>query len=675
MYQKRDPIAIKELSVVVLARIYMLTHKYQTLIREVVTPTLPAFTTACLQNLKPVSTSKAAVITPPMSFTETVLEAFSMLISLYPTTLRPYISQIRSVVRPYLAPTSSDDVLVPQTLQDSSRRLATRLHIAAAKNGGADEWAKHFGGLIREIHETADQVFRGILENWEPSTGYTRQPVDFGAEPSGGSTSTERLPQWVGIQAGSERMTGLLGCLTECLRCATKVAVTIPISTVMDFITRVSLIIPPVPGKDKNEYAQMNAAIGREEKDDLWAVFPDIQVATLQLTHAMVRRLGKNFTPLAQETLDQVVRIVDTGYRLPEVRSIAFALTIELLQLNGPTMPKAQVDALQLVSMTCCRDLLGAAGHLKVPKQQTSMAQNGTKSSATQNADAFLKSNAEDEYISVALDTEHLSSAKHLLTALFNHLPQQHIVPNLRFRMLRTAILCQLKDAQVASILNPAKDRNGRTAQVILPYLHQQFPHDEAVEILRFNFRPVTTGPKADMLDTDDEMEVEPEKPVEKSVDEFTYDRPFQISSAPPTTQADAELTTVKSAPLPPGIVAEELPSPFLPQPVVVTAAEAEADVTPPAASTVSTNIIPLKRKNEEDGKAVTTSKRVDIAVVTPDPGFGAMGTLVEDTLAKVAVPATVIQPDAGVKGEDSESDDESVHLNMDLDSDVDEEE
>ena len=200
--------------------------------------------------------------------------------------------------------------------------------------------------------------------------------------------------------------------------------------------------------------------------------------------------------------------------------------------------------------------------------------------------------NAEDETVSVSLDAEHVSSAERLLTSSFSHLPQQHMNPDLRSRMLRTAILCQLRDAQVASILNPAKDKNGRTAQVILPYLHQQFPHDEAVEILRFNFRPVFGGGKGggDPLgvgaDDEDDMDIDSEVPVEKPADGFTFDRPFQVTSTASVTQTTtaSEPVVARTAPPAPAIAAEIQPSPFLPQPVVS-----------PLPATV-----PLKRKSEE---------------------------------------------------------------------------
>jgi pre-rRNA-processing protein RIX1 len=652
-YQKRDPMVTKELCVVTLTKIYMLVHKYQTLIREITTPTLPTFATACLQILKPASSSKA--VKAPFTLVETIFEAFSTLIPLYPTTLRPSGTQLRSSAKLYLAPTTSDAIFIPEGVQDSSRRLVIRLHMTAAKNGGSEEWSKHLTGLIKEFHETTEQVFRAIQENWESTSGYRRQQVNFDAEPHGGSSSSEQLPEWTGVQAGSERMVGLLGYIAEFLRCGTKVAVTIPISAITDLVARISSIMPPMLGRGKSVSVQMSPAAGREEKDELWTVFPDIQVAILELLLSVEQRLGKNYTPLAQETLDQALRMFESGYRHPELRTATFSLASELLQLCGPTMAKNNVDALALVIKSCCRDLLGSAGQIKVPKPPASSTlQNGSKSkTVTQNADSFLSSNAEEESIFVSLSPQHLSAAEKLLVALFSYLPQHHINSSLRSRMLKTAILSPSKDAQVASVLHPSRDKTGRTPQVILPYLHRQFPNDDSVEVLRFNFRPTAIGTRNDFMDMDDNMESEDEASAEKSSNGFTFDRPFEATFINPPNGNMVDETKTKLAPLVPMVVTEVKPSPFLPQ-----GTKAAATDELPIQSAAENS---LKRKNED--VQVAASKRIEVAAADTsivDPGFGSVAALVESSLEQIT----------RANAEQADSDDESVHLNMDLDSD-----
>lgn len=662
-----------------LIKIYTLMHAYPTLVREIVTPTLPTFATACLQILKPPASSKAPKI--PNSLVETIFEAFSTIVPLYPTTMRQFAGKIRTEARSFIAPTISDGTIIPTSLQASSRRLVIKLHMTAVKGGDSTEWAKHLDGLIKTFHSTANQVFRAIQESWEPVSGHrsdhTSNKMNFDKEPQGGSISPDQFSPWNGIYAGSERMIGLLDFIGEYLRCRTKTVITIPVSELIDIITRVSSIMPPIPGKEKHQSVQMNAAVGREEKDELWTVFPYIQLAAVRLLHTMIRRLGRNFVPVAQESLEQLLRMFESCYRLPEIRTMTFTLTHEILQIYGTTMAKLTVESLGLVIKSCCRDLLGSAGHLKRPKQLTSTLQDGQKNkSVSQNADAFLNNNAEDESVTVSLSAEHISAAETLLTTLFSRVPQQHLPSSLRAHMLKTAILCRNRDAQVASVLHPSRDRSGRTPQVILPYLTQQFSRDESVEILRFNFRPLVTGARDDFfMDVDDEQ-VEDEVEERPSTNSFLFNRPFEPSSA--FSSSISATATTAEAPIIPVTRPTEMevtaPSLFLSKPSSETVVTSEEHTTIVEQSPPNNS---LKRKNEDADIAV--SKRVEIdttATTISSASVSSTRTATATLDAPGRDPATSKSKVASQedKDEDDESDDESVHLNMELDSDSEDE-
>ncbi|KAJ2985049.1 hypothetical protein NUW58_g5739 [Xylaria curta] len=416
--QKKDPAITKELCIVTITKIYVLMHEYPTLVREIVTPNLPKFAKACLQILKPPVSSKVGKA--PYSLVETIFEAVSTLVALHPTTLREFVGKFKAEIRPFLVPTISDNILIPTSLQASSQRLAIRLHMTAAKGGDSTEWTKHVEELVKAAHSTADQVFRAVRETWESTSGYKPQTVNIDAEPQGGSGDLDQLPRWIGVQAGSERIIGLLQFIGEYLRCRTRVAVTVPITALVDIASRISSIKLP-SGKERSD-SGMNPAIGREERDELWAVFPDIQVAAMGMHLALIQRLGKGYIPLAQDTLDQTLRILQSIYRLPQARTTAFILAKELLRLCGPTLPKFTVESLGLLVRCCCRDLLGASGYLPKPKvSNSSIPQNGQKPKLiSQNADAFLPGKSQDDMMSVSLSAEHLSAAEALLTTLFN---------------------------------------------------------------------------------------------------------------------------------------------------------------------------------------------------------------------------------------------------------------
>ncbi|KAI1393439.1 uncharacterized protein F4822DRAFT_12958 [Hypoxylon trugodes] len=658
--QRKDPAVVKDLCIVTLVKIYTSMHAYPTLVREIVTPTLPTFATACLQILKPPASSKAAKI--PNSLVETIFEALSTILPLYPTTLRQFASKIRAGTRPYTVPTISDGMIVPASLQASSRRLAIRLHMTAVKGGDSSEWAKHLDGLIRSFYATAEQVLRAVQIDWSSIPGHApkSQNVDFDKELQGGGTNPDQLPAWTGLYAGSERMIGLLDFIGEYLRCRAKTVVTIPFSSITGAIGIISSIIPPIPGNEKSTSIIMNPAVGREEKDELWTVFPDIQLAAMRLLLVAIQRLRRNIVPVAQESLEQLVRMFESNYRLPETRIMTFILTRELLQLCGPTLPKLTVESLSLVVKACCRDLLGSAGHLKRPKQTASAIQNGLKNTlVSQNADAFLGNGAEDESISVALSADHVSAAGELLTTLFSHLPQQYIPSSLRAYMLKTAILCQNKDAQVASVLHPARDKSGRTPQVILPYLTQQFSHDDSVEILRFNFRPFSTGLRDDIMEIDDAI-VEDEPEEKPPSNDISFGQPFvpfamNPSEALAAAAKNAEISRNVS-PVRPVEVAVKAPNPFVfkPSETIVTSEEEYTIVTQPTPANS------LKRKNEDADIAV--SKRIEVDTETSISASAP--TELERTLS-TKVNAKSVQEDS-----DKESDNESIHLNMELDSD-----
>ncbi|KAF2972866.1 hypothetical protein GQX73_g812 [Xylaria multiplex] len=547
--------------------------------------------------------------------------------------------------------------------------------MTVAKGGDSTEWTKHIEELVRALHSTADQVFRAVQETWESTTGYKPQPVNIDAEPQGGSENLDQFPRWVGVQAGGERIIGLLDFITEYLHCRTRAAVTLPITAIVDITLRIFSLKPPSSSTERLD-SGMNPAIGREERDELWTVFPDIQIATMKIHVALIKRLEENYTPLAQETLDQTLRILQSAYRLPRVRTTTFILVKEILRLCGPTLPKVTVENLGLLMKCCCHDLLGAAGYLPRPKTQShSLSQNGQKSkTVSQNADVFVHGKSQDDIVSVSLSTEHVNAAEAFLTTLFSYLPQQHISSSLRSQMLKTSILCRNRDAQVASILHPARDGSGRTTQVILPYLTQQFPRDENVEILRFNFRPVATGPSNEFMEIDDAMAIKEDEEGQAGpmTTGFSFGQGFDTHFSS-TSVAPAPTIQFKASSPIPMRSAEAIETPFLARPSEVKArSESELTIAEPPTSTSS-----LKRKNEDVSAEISLSKRVEIDI-TRESVQGTEPAHFDTTTpaTKTTTVASASEQTRGLQdGESETSDDESVHLNMDLDSDEDDDE
>lgn len=481
----------------------MLVHEYQALVREITSPTLPAFVTACLQLLKaPALSSKFGP--PPMRLVETIGNAICAVTPLYPTTLRPFSTQVKAAFRIYVAPTASDKTLVaPQTLREVSRKLYVLQHYTTPKNGNADEWAKTIQGFLRSSHATADQVFRAVQESWESSSGYVRQGVSHEGQPHGGSDdAAEALPLWNGLPSGADRLIGLLETLAEFFKSPTKIPVITPISTILDLTSRITLIVPPFQGPRRQDGTQLNPAVGRDEKDELWSVLPDIHVAALDLLTALVQRLQENAVSAAADLLHQTVRVFDPHQQIPLVRERAYVLVRELLLLHGPTLPKLSVNALDKTIQSCCRDILTAAGHAG-PKPSPTAANNTTTTSGSKpqhgkpssNADAYLTTTRRPGATSSSdhqIPHTHVAAASALLKMFLSHLPQQHLKQTLRALVDRAAVLSHDKDAMVASVLNPYRTRTGKTLASVFPFLARDFPREGEVEVLRSNLRTVT---------------------------------------------------------------------------------------------------------------------------------------------------------------------------------------
>lgn len=437
-------------------------------------PTLPGYITACLQLIKASPSGQPSK--SPVSLVDTVAYSLSKILPLYPTTMRPFSAQITTALKAYVAPTSSDLLMIPESLRENARRVLVLLHYTAPKNGNSDEWIKGIRAAIKNSHDTADQIFRAVRESWESMTGYRGQAVSSDGEPSGGGDAADELPAWTGIEAGSERLIGLLDFLASHLKTTTKAPVNLPLGDLLDLTSRISLVTLP----SSDDSVDLNPAIGRDEKAELWTVLPDIHTAALRLHLALITRLESNALPLSTDIIDQATRIFKSSHHLPTVRSPAYTLLASLLLLSGPSLPKLTVDTLLPLLHACCHDALP-------PQTTTTPSPAKPKDPSSSNADAFLTASPSTNPLPTATPAPHQSAAARLLPVLFSHLPQRQLTPDARALLDRTAVLAASKPALVASVLHPYKDARGRYYPSLLPFLVRQFPRDQEVEVLRTN--------------------------------------------------------------------------------------------------------------------------------------------------------------------------------------------
>ncbi len=614
-----------------------MTLPYQTLTREITTPTLPTYIASCFNLIAKKPSSKGQA---PASLEDAIFRSFAILLPRHSTTFRPFASQIRSVIRPYVAPTCSDSTFVPSSLKESARRLLIVSHQTTAKNAGGEEWAKAVRELIGETHVTADGVFRAVIEDWESVAGYIGTSVDVDHELQGGGKTKEDLPSWKGIYAGLERMTGLLELLEEYISCKTSTPVTISLGVITDLISRMlSIPIPSSQGPKVYGGVRLHPAVDREERDALWTGMPRIYVAALKLTSSIAEVLGAGFVSLAQGSFDQLCWVFPSGKHSPSFRIIVYQVATKILENMGLSLDKLQVGKLSMIIRTCCQDLSCGPNF-----DSNDIAGQGEKNQVkvhlpNYNADTFLPKRSIALSISEPAETDISLAARMLLPVLLSRVPQQYLDISLRSLIERTAILASHKDAMLASILNPFIGKNGKALPTIMPHLTREFAHDDVVEILLRPRMPLLPSTSSRLLPNDASEEAAEDEVMDYdnepgSVQEGIINDVLSIEQDTATSVASLQSST--------------------------SLAVSQSGVTPATQN-------PLISGGRQDSRPANTS-----AIATPLP------TSTKEFLAHTAhlnvtkqpTPSARVEADVIMSQEEDDSDDESIHLNMELDTD-----
>ena len=469
--------------------IFLLTREHRSLVREITTPSLPGFITSCL------SIAKSDI---PGPLVETVLLALVELIPHHPTSFRPFVDQIRSLILPLTASTPSsvsrskqddDQDEQPTTtsvlLARSSRRLLVLLNVCAPKSTSSESWARSLHAVMEATHATADAVFRAVSEDWESSSTRPRAIRDhesYAAMVSDQTAGSLDLPSWRGIHAGIERLNGLLQTLQAFLATPTSMAVALPVGALLDLLNRVLSMLPPSRGRN----TRTNPEISREEREGLWVGLPLIHASAMELLSLQMSRFGHAFAPASYLVFEEVLWVLENEHASSDVRRTTYELTSQILMLFGPSLPKTLSKPLSICIKLCCEDLLPSSEQT-ISRDAAPVAtskkpsQNG---SATINADSYLKSLSNDPSTSKS-PTDVQAAAAILLPVLLTHLPPDFLSFSLRTRIDRTAILTQNKQAMLAGVSNPAmKRKGGKEPSSIMPVLARSFPECIEVEAL-----------------------------------------------------------------------------------------------------------------------------------------------------------------------------------------------
>jgi pre-rRNA-processing protein RIX1 len=478
---KSDPVATKRLAIITVSRAFTLTQDYPSIVREITTPLLPSFNTACLAAIRPKSAkldhSTQKILSPLLL---TVLQCWEGLIPQHPATFRPFITRFRPICLSLLS-----DINTPDTISRSAGALLVALHYSAPKNTAASEWSQLCGDTVHAAHATADLLFRSVHEDWAPAvSGLNHTTASShlkGEQPSCGPDAIG-LAGWNGVHDGALRLSRLLGLLEASFAVTTATEVLIPLSSVIDLCARLLALTIPGTNKDSGYTHKLNAEFGKDEREMMWSEISTIHLSCMRLLCMVVERFQYAILPVSKSLIDHLSWLFDAEHNLPEIRTSSYEMLSLILPVVGPTATESDVKKVSSMIRHACSDLSATLTRFE------SQPVNGKgPKTATTNVDSFagpIKTSIDQKIWPERSASQNM--AMNLICMLLKSVPA-HLIPNtLRTEIDRTAVLTQDKQALLASVLNPAKAHQGRHATAsLLPFFVHVASGLEAESLLR----------------------------------------------------------------------------------------------------------------------------------------------------------------------------------------------
>lgn len=476
---KANPLATKKLCVVTLTSIFSLTHSHQSLVREITTPVLPAFITACVKIISSRDNRDLSFI---------VVQALAELLPHHPSSFRPFIAQIRACILPLIAPTPSklsrasleNNMGATENLANCSRRMYALLSTCAPKKTESEEWANSLQLVVHTTHTTADLVFRSLVEDRGSSvTGPGNMAQPLGEVLKSVEGDLLGLPGWVGIDAGIERMKGLLRTLQAFISTGVHFVVALPWGIVLRVLNRILSLLAPIDLAQGS--ARINTEFGRNEREALLHGLPSIHGIAIDILSCMTERLGSGGASLCASTLQQCLLVLSVDGANLAVRAAVYKHVKQILHHFGLSVPLGSKEAISRCINLCCEDILPAPSHSNGGSAETQKTlANG--SSQTNGHNVPFQSSLDQEKSGRRegqIDTEGL------LPLIITNLADEYLAPSVRAQVDRTAILTQHEATLLASVLHPPSQADKALgSRSILPLLARSFPESTGTEAL-----------------------------------------------------------------------------------------------------------------------------------------------------------------------------------------------
>jgi len=458
---KPDPVEVKTICVITISTVYLLTVDQQALVRELTTPTLPAFISATLGTIKPLTAqSEGKSIRGLSPLLKVVLHSWHALIKHFASTFRPSVGSVKSICLSLIS-----DAGCPYEVCSKAQDVLARLHFCAPKNAVAAEWSQTSAQAIEAAHDTADLVFRAVIEDWSGATqriSKVSRKQKAASTPATVSNDVLGLDAWSGVSQGCTMLAKQVDVLRHLLTSQHAQEFNLPLGALLDLTTRLTAVTTPTARFS----LRTNNEITRDEREGLWLSLPVIHVAVLHLFQALAEMFKSALVPVCHSITTQFWDVFDAEFDNGVVRHASYDLVNSLLPHHLLIFDKSNSAGFKRLVKCCCDDLTGQSG-------DKSFVQNGSVLQQQDGPNALRNAGLHD-------------SAHRLLPSILTYAPLHKLTGHSSTRMQidQTAILLNHDEAILASVLNPPRPRadpkTGRAAAPapsLLPFCARSAQH------------------------------------------------------------------------------------------------------------------------------------------------------------------------------------------------------
>lgn len=475
---KSDAPEIKRLYLTTITRIFLLTQHQPTLTREITTPLLPAFLTACLALIRPSSIRSGEQLVPaPSPLLDTVLQCWLQLLPQHASTFRPFLNRIKPICLSIVEDHTSSESTI-----ELSTKLLCSLISCAPKNTASQEWIQMAGSIVAVAHETTDGVFRAVLEEHD-SNNSARVPNskkhNFSKAPATSGKDQLGLAAWKGISEGSSRLAALVSWLQHLISSATTQQIPVPFGQVLDLTARILSVNFPESQGRPGPNLRFHNETGKEEKEELLLNLPKLHISCLTLLWSLCQTFEQTLLPVYRTICDQILNQFQSSSWNHEIRVFCYDIIGHIMNVISLSELEFNRSAFSIMITQSCNDLKTALSNMDPNQTQDmskghAMASDASRIEAGQSMQRLLKQ-----------QSSAFASAWRLLPVLLGRGTASIIPRQSRAELERLAIILNHQEAMLASVLNSVVSDGGSMATAsILPFLARAAMDTAAVEAM-----------------------------------------------------------------------------------------------------------------------------------------------------------------------------------------------